>query len=154
MYKRILFFVVLSLSVALVTNAQDTCPKEKTDAINEYMMVNSIDDLMDQMLAEIIKKIPKENHDVFTKIWESAFDKIEMKRAMSSAMCKNFSIGEIKALTQFYGSPEGKSVMKKMPQYMTELMPYTTAVTQRAIQKAIEELEKIEREKKLDNKQL
>jgi hypothetical protein len=154
MYKRILFFVILLLSVTFVTNAQESCTKEKTDAINEYLMVNSIDDLMDQMLAEIMKKIPKENHDVFTRIWESAFDKTEMKRAISYVMCKNFSIGEIKALTQFYGSPDGKSVMKKMPKYVTEVMPYTTAVTQRAIQKAIEELKKIEKEKKLDNKQL
>jgi uncharacterized protein len=154
MYKTILFFVILSLSIALVTNAQETCPKAKSDAINKYIMVNSIDDLMDQMLAEIIKKIPKENHDVFTTIWKSAFDKSEMKRVISYAMCKNFSIGEIQALTQFYGSPEGKSVMKKMPKYMAELMPYSNAVTQRAIQKAFEELEKRENEKKLEKKQL
>jgi uncharacterized protein len=154
MYNKMLFFIILLLSIALVTNAQETCPKDKTDAINEYMMVNSIDDLMDQMLVEVLKKIPKENHDIYKTIWKSSVDKIEMKRVMLSTICKNFSIGEIKALTQFYGSPEGKSVMKKMPQYTAELMPYYIAVTQRAMQKLIEELEKREKENRLDRKQL
>jgi hypothetical protein len=154
MYKIILFVITLLLSIALVTNAQETCPKDKTDATNEYMMVNSIDDLMDQMLGEVLRRIPKENHDIYTKMWKASFDKIEMKRVMLSTMCKNFSIGEIKALTQFYSSPEGKSVMTKMPQYTADLMPYYIAVTQRAMQKAIEELEKREKEKRLDKNQL
>jgi hypothetical protein len=150
MYKWILCIVFLSLSVALVSNAQDICPKEKSDAINEYMNVYSIDDLVDQILVEIMKKVPEEDREVFSNKWISAFDKNELKEGLLSAMCKNFSIAEIKALTQFYGSPEGKSVMEKMPQYVAEYRPYINAVTQRAIQKAMEELAKNGKKRQLN----
>jgi uncharacterized protein len=38
-------------------------------------------------------------------------------------MANHFTVGELNALTDFYGSPEGKSAMKKFGAYMSEIMP-------------------------------
>ena len=141
--KKIVLLIALSvISVISIANTQENCSKEKTEAIIEYLNVNSVDDLMGQVLIEIQKQIPSEKREVFTKIWESIFDRNELKEMMINSMCKYFTIKEIKALTKFYSSPEGKSVMEKMPQYMAELMPYLQVINQRAMQKAIEEINK------------
>ena len=107
-----------------------------------YLEVNSIDEMMNQMIMEILKQIPEEGREVFLAIWKNVFDKNELKSVMSNTMCQTFSLEEINALTAFYASPEGKSVMKKMPKYMAELMPYIQTLNQRAIQSAIEEFQK------------
>jgi hypothetical protein len=142
MNKNVTISVVLLLISNFIACAQDTCSQVKKDAIIEYLNVNSIEDLMNQMLFEILKQIPNENREAFSKMWKSSFDVIELKEMMTQTMCKSFTIKEIKALTKFYGSPEGKSVMKKFPQYMAELMPYLQVINQRAMQKAMEELNK------------
>jgi uncharacterized protein len=145
--KTFILSIALSvLSITIIANAQDNCSKEKAEAIIEYLNVNSIDDLMDQMLIEIQRQIPSENREVFATIWKSAFDKNELKEMMVISMCKHFTVMEIIALTKFYSSPEGKSVMKKIPQYMAELMPYLQVINQRAMQKAIEEINKKQNE--------
>ena len=139
---KIAITIVSLLVIKFTSFAQDTCSQTKKDAIIEYLNVNSIEDLMNQMLMEILKQIPSENHEVFSKIWKSSFDVIELKEIMIHTMCKTFTIKEIKALTNFYGSPEGKSVMKKFPQYMGDLMPYLQEINQRAMQKVMEEIDK------------
>jgi hypothetical protein len=82
MKKLILFIILLALSITIIADAQEPCSKEKTEAITEYLRVNSIDDFLN------------------------------------------------------------KSVMKKIPQYMAELMPYLQIINQRAMQKAMEEINK------------
>ncbi len=138
------------VSIPAVAKAQENCTREKTEAIIEYLKVNSIDDLLDQMLFEIQRQIPPPQREIFAQIWKSAFEKEELKEKISASMCRTYTIEEILALTKFYSSPEGRSVMKKIPQYMAELMPYLQVINQRAMQKAMEEINK--RQKKEDQK--
>ena len=153
--KKILLLIALSvLSATNIASAQENCPKEKAEAIVEYLNINSVDDLLDQVLIEIQKQIPPENRELFTKIWRSAFDRNELKKVMANSMCKHFTIGEIKAVTKFYSSPEGRSVMEKMPKYMAEFMPYLQVLNQRAVQKAIEEINKKQDEENKKSKKL
>ncbi len=150
----VLSLCFLVLSGINTANTQEICSNEKTEAITEYLNVNSIDDLMDQVLIEMEKQIPPEGREFFTKMWKAAFDKNELKEFMVTQMCKHFTHEEIKALTNFYGSPEGKSIIKKMPQYMAELMPYLQVINQRAMQKAIEEINKKQNEEVKNPKKL
>lgn len=142
---RIFTGLLLGLTIfanAILCFAQEQCTPEKVKAVVSYLEVNSIDEMMDQMLTEILKQVPRENQKVFSNVWRKSFDKNELKSVMSNGMCRNFTLKEIKALTKFYGSPVGKSVMKKFPQYMGELMPYLQTINQRAMQNAIEEFQK------------
>jgi hypothetical protein len=60
----------------------------------------------------------------------------QVKDAMVASMVKHFTVGEINALTAFYGSAEGKSVMKKFGLYMADLMPVVQAETNKAMARA------------------
>ena len=69
------------------------------------------------------------------------FDKKALEDAISRSMAKHFTVGEIEALTRFYASPEGKSVMKKMAPYLADVMPVIQAqmtVAARRIQERAE----------------
>ena len=56
-----------------------------------------------------------------------------LEAAMRSAMVKNFSASELRALAAFYGSPEGRRVMDKMPAYMADVMPAVQQEMMRAM---------------------
>ena len=53
-------------------------------------------------------------------------------------MVKNFTVGELKALVAFYGSPEGRSANEKFPTYMRETIPQI----QQEVKKAMEVAQK------------
>jgi hypothetical protein len=56
-----------------------------------------------------------------------------MKAVMTNALVTNFTAKELDALTAFYSSPEGKSIMTKMPVYMAQIMPYVQSTALKAV---------------------
>jgi hypothetical protein len=42
---------------------------------------------------------------------------------MLASMAKHFTVDELNALADFYGSREGRSAMKKFGAYMADIMP-------------------------------
>ena len=65
-------------------------------------------------------------------------DVTKLSNAMRNSMVARFTVGEIDALADFYGSPEGKSVMKKLGLYMADVMPVIEAETMRAVERVKE----------------
>ena len=57
------------------------------------------------------------------------------------SMVKNFTAEELQALANFYGSPVGRSAMKKFGQYMADAMPHIQSLMIDAFQKAKAEME-------------
>jgi hypothetical protein len=53
-------------------------------------------------------------------------------------MIKRFTLAEIDALSKFYGSPEGKSIIKKFGSYMADMMPVIQSETMKAISKKLQ----------------
>ena len=156
MSHKLMLSVMIAAAFIVGSNGygEEICSPEKASAIVAYLEVNSIDEMMNQMMTEIMKQIPEDRREVFLTVWKNSFDKNELQSVMSNTMCQTFSLEEINALTAFYSSPEGKSVMKKMPRYMAELMPYIQALNQRAIQSAIEEFQKRKNEESKTPKKL
>ena len=95
---------------------------------------------------------------VYTDVWTSMGQEQERKKfsdlinkhldlkrftaVIRDAMVKTFTAEELQALANFYGSPVGKSAMKKTGQYMSDAMPQIQALMKEAIQKAKAEMEK------------
>lgn len=127
------------LLCAWVLFAGDTCSTDKMNAINEYLSVCSIDNMVDEMLVASLKNIPADKQAAFRRIWISTIDKGELYDATVKALCKTFTKDEISALTAFYSSPVGHSVLRKMSKYSTEILPYLQAVSYKAFMKAFEE---------------
>jgi hypothetical protein len=149
MQRLVCVLVVLASCFAATTVcSQESCSPQKSKAVEDYLRTCPVDDLLDQMALEIIKQIPKENQRDFAKVWMMAVNKAELTSVASRMLCSHFTLEELKALATFYGSPEGKSIIKKMPKYAADLMPYMVHVGNRAKERAMELLRQEEIERK------
>lgn len=135
--------MILSPSPAL---AEEACSPEMVQAIVEYYRVNPVEETMDQTLVEFLKNVPEKDRALFAEVWKEVIDVAELKRVTANLMCKHFTREEIEALTAFYGSPAGKAVMRKMPRFAGEFMPYQMEIMKKTIAKIIETLQKRQRE--------
>ncbi len=61
-----------------------------------------------------------------------------LRTAMIDAMTATFTVEEIEALTQFYSTPEGRSVMEKMSTYMAEVQPVIMKEVRRSMKQVMQ----------------
>ncbi|MEM6811358.1 MAG: DUF2059 domain-containing protein [Pseudomonadota bacterium] len=120
---KYIFILVAALLISPNAFAQDS-KEDRMAAAVAYEKIMPVEGLMGEMLAEF-KKSPqlKLSHEDIQAIAKT-YDIDELRQKMLESMVNNFTTNEINALTVFYSSPEGKAIMKKMPKYMSELMPY------------------------------
>lgn len=136
-YAYALFFaciVTVGMSAPFSAYAQDT-KQARTEAAIAYEKVTPVSELVGAMIDEMKKSpaLQKLSAEDFEAI-RASYDMDGMRSAMIDAMVKNFTTAEIDALTAFYSTPEGRSVMKKFPVYMTDMMPAIQKQTQVAMQ--------------------
>lgn len=129
--KYLLTFLLTMICVSPALAQDDMNARLK--AARAYEDTTPVIDLMDNMVEEF-KKNPQIGDDpAMMDIMFGAMDKQAMKEDTIKLMAKHFTVDELNALTAFYSSPEGKSVMNKMPLYMSESMP----IIQREVMKGV-----------------
>ncbi|MDC0357548.1 DUF2059 domain-containing protein [Oligoflexia bacterium] len=101
----------------------DTSANRRAAAV-KYLEVQPMQDMITNMTDQFSKSMPEEGRAAFKKQVMSSVDFKALEQAAIDAMDKSFTVAEIQALANFYGSKEGKAVMKKMPDYMATLMPH------------------------------
>ncbi len=119
--KKIIFVVLLMLCNSAW--ALDDTPETRLREANRYLSATPPKALMADMLEQMSKNVPPEKADIFKASFMKYLDMDALTQAMKDALVKNFSTEELSALADFYGSPVGKSAMKKMGHYMADLMP-------------------------------
>ena len=80
--------------------------------------------------------VPPAEREKFKAVLTSSLDVDALTRAMTDAMVKHFTTEELRALADFYGSPVGKSAMKKFGAYMADVMPALQSEIMKAQNKA------------------
>ena len=94
---------------------------------------------MDSMMRDAIDKtsenLPEGQREPFMEFMTKYIRLNVLERAAVSSMVRHFTVRELNALADFYGSPEGRSAMKKFGSYMADVMP----VIQQEISRAIEQ---------------
>jgi len=142
--KKILLFLVFSLCV---TNAYaDVKPIKETtqnriSEANRYLSVMPPKEMFIDMVQKMSVQIPVEKRQLFTDLMTKHLDLGKFTSIIRDAMVKNFTAEELQALANFYGSPIGRSAMKKFGQYMAEAMPHIQSLMIDAFQKARAEME-------------
>ena len=111
-------------------------PENRRHAAEEYLRVVPPADLMKDTAAKVGETMPESVRQSFVRAMTEELDLEQVKDAMVASMVKHFTVGEINALTAFYGSAEGQSVMKKFGLYMADVMPVVQAETNKAMAKA------------------
>lgn len=104
-------------------------------AAKHYLEVVPPQELLTQMSERVVKMLPEKNQKVFLEVMNSKGMQDATYRISLNGLVKHFTVKEINALTAFYGSPEGKSISKKFPEYMSEAMPLINQEVIGALQK-------------------
>ncbi len=91
--------------------------------------------------------MPPESRTQFKELMTKYLDMAAIIKAIKDAMVKHFTADELKALADFYGSPVGKSAMKKFGVYMADAMPVIQAEILKAQGEAIKSQAEANRQK-------
>lgn len=111
-------------------------PEERLNWAQEYMRVMPMSDLLDDMTNKMSANMKSDVAEKFKSLMKKSIDVQLLEKTARDSMVKHFTASELRALAQFYGSNEGKSVMKKFGEYMADVMPIMQAQVMQAAQKA------------------
>ncbi len=122
---------------ALALHVPDTS-ENRMAAAQQYLRVVPIRPMFDDVLDQIFRSgqwtISSER--LFAE-FIGRLDIPMLEAAALESMTRHFTVDEIHALAQFYGSAEGQSIMSKFGAYMAELLPVIQAETRRVNQEII-----------------
>lgn len=142
--KKFLSILVFSLCVANASADVKTIKDTQQNRILEadhYLAVMPPKDMFIDMAQKMSAQIPVEERQSFTDLMTKHLDLDKLTSIIRNSMVKHFTAEELQALANFYGSPIGRSAMKKFGQYMADAMPHIQVLMVDAFQKAKAEME-------------
>lgn len=122
---------------AEVTPAKPDTQENRMVAAERYIKAQPMEPMMRETAEKMAAQMPPDAQQMFKDAMMNELDIPKVEALTKEAMAKNFTLAEINAMADFYGSPEGTAVMKKFPQYMADLMPAVQGETMAAMQKAM-----------------
>ncbi len=129
--RIVVLFVVLCFAVS-PSFASDEDAKLK--AAKRYLETTPISEMIIDMANKMAASIPSENREQFIRKLTKEVDIKKLEQATLAAMMQTFTLDELKAFADFYGSKEGRSAMAKFGTYMSRVMPAVQQEIMRAIQ--------------------
>ena len=135
MKQKVLILLILTVCAwSPVFSAPDT-PETRRKEAERYLQVSPPKALFEDMADKMAETLPADQREQFKKVMTTQIDIPALSKAMTDAMVKDFTTEELKALADFYGSPVGKSAMKKFGTYMADIMPVVQAEIMKAAAK-------------------
>jgi hypothetical protein len=143
--RRVRNFMVIGL-LLLASACADTGqvkslpdnPENRTAAAERYMKAMPPKEMLQSLAARIAPNLPEKDRSAFMEVMNSPDLEKTASRITKEALVKNFTVGELDAMTAFYGSPEGQSASKKFGTHMMGIMPQI----QQEVKKAMDEKQK------------
>src|SRR5262245_41120055 len=114
--------LALVLPAAGAAQSPDT-PEARRQAVRRHLAAVPIQRMLDDMINSLAGQIPEARRPEFVDLMRKMVVPDTLRAMTLETMPRHFTVAEIEAMTAFYGSPEGKSIMKKFGPYMGELMP-------------------------------
>ncbi len=131
--KYLVIFIFLTVCPAIVIgqDVEDT-QDNRIIAAERYLKTTSMSSLMNDAVEKIAYRLPAGKRQEF-KLFMGKYVRIKvLEDAALNNMVKHFTVPELNALADFYGSPVGKSAMGKFGLYMADIMPVVTTELKRA----------------------
>lgn len=123
-------------STPLFAADADDTPAARRREAERYLQTTPPKEMFANLAEKTAMNMPPADRQKFKETLTSALDIDALTRAMLDAMVKHFTVQELKALADFYGSPVGKSAMAKFGDYMADVMPTIQAEMMKAQAKA------------------
>ena len=108
-------------------------------AAKQYLEVSPPQEMLTEMSGKVVKMLPEKSQKVFLEVMKSKSLQEATYNITLKALVKHFTVNELKAMTAFYGSPEGKAIRKKFGDYMADVMPEVNKEVITALQKVKQE---------------
>lgn len=137
MKKSMAAFAALAL-ICGVAQALDDTPASRNEQVDRYLKAVPVREMFADMGDQMAKNLPENQRQVFKDTLTKHLDVPAVEKAIKEAMVRHFTAEEIKALTDFYSSPVGKSAMKKLGAYSADIMPTIQKEVMKAAAKAAE----------------
>jgi hypothetical protein len=112
--------------------------ENRTLVAKQYLEAMPPKEMLQAVAGRVAPRFPESERKVFTEVMNSPEMEKTAYQITLESLVKNFTVGELKAMVAFYGSPEGKSALSKLGPYMGEVIPRI----QQEVKKAIEVAQK------------
>lgn len=132
-----LFFALLTIPLSALEDSKANREQEAA----RYLKATPPKEMFEDMAEQMAKTMPADQREDFKALLVKHLDIEALTKAMTDSMVKSFTADELKALADFYGSPVGKSAMKKFGTYMADVMPSIQKEIMKAQEKAKQEKE-------------
>lgn len=124
-YTTLITVLALLLASVGAASAQETdndTKAERRQAAREYLEVQPVEKMMRDIVEKTTARMPGKRKEMTRALMDEVrYD--TLRTATIDAMTATYTVEEIEALTQFYSTPEGRSVMEKMSTYMAKVQP-------------------------------
>ncbi len=120
--------------------ALEDTPENRAKAASDYLKVASIEDLLNDVTEKVALQLPAPNRELFKSLMTKHIDKAALREATQRALTKYFTVDELQAMTSFYSTPQGKSILKKMGLYTAEVMPVIQSQVATGLQAALQDM--------------
>jgi hypothetical protein len=138
---RVATIAVLVLACPAAGTAQSPdSPDARREAVRRHIAAVPVDGVVDDMITTLARQVPEDRRQEFIGLMKKLMPLDGVRAVTREAMIKHFTVAEIDAMTNFYGSPEGQAITKKFGTYMGEVIPQIQVELLRALEKVKEEM--------------
>ena len=123
MQKQIFALAILALCTSTFALGATDTPETRRREAERYLQATPPKAMFEDIADKMAVNLPPADREKFKQMLTSQLDIQALTKTMTDAMIKHFTTEELKALADFYGSPVGKSAMRKFGAYMADLMP-------------------------------
>ena len=120
--------------VALPAIAQDKNLAAKMELAQEYSKLVPVEAEVETSIEQLALQVPVAQRVLFKSILKENIKADRLKLVSEMALVELFTVKELKAMNEFYGTPEGKAIKDKMPEYQERLQPILQGMIQDSIQ--------------------
>ncbi len=101
----------------------------------ELLKVQSMDSIIGDIIESMARSVPQNEQQRLRDFMQKNLDVNAIRASAVQSMTKTFTVSELAAMVDFYGSDEGQSIQKKLGGYMTDLSPALQSTMQNAMNK-------------------
>jgi len=125
---RILFYTASIISIigfGTIASAQEDTSKlaQRLELAKQYSAAVPVEESINESIENIIVQMPKEDRVVFKSILNRTIKSDQIQAVSEMALADIFTKAELEAMVEFYSSDEGRSVRRKMGDYMGRVQP-------------------------------
>ncbi len=105
----------------------------RTLLAQELLKVQSMDSIIGDIIESMARSVPQNEQQRLRDFMQKNLDIASIRSSAVQSMAKTFTVNELAAMVEFYGSDEGQSIQKKLGPYMADLSPALQSVMQTAM---------------------